>query len=34
MRLLDAVRLIESEALAPSTASTFERSVTKLYSKL
>ena len=32
MRLLDDVRLIESEVLAPPTASTFERSVTKLAS--
>ena len=30
MRLLDNVRLIESEILAPPTASTFERSITKL----
>ena len=30
MRLLDDVRLIESEVLAPPTASTFERSITKL----
>ena len=30
MRLLDDVRLIESEGLAPPTASTFERSMTKL----
>ena len=29
MRLLDDVRLIESEVLAPPTASTFERSITK-----
>ena len=29
MRLLDNVRLIESEVLAPPTASTFERSITK-----
>ena len=32
MRLLDDVRLIESETLAPPTASTFERSITKLAS--
>ena len=32
MRLLDDVRLIESEVLAPPTSSTFERSVTKLAS--
>ena len=32
MRLLDDVRLIESEVLAPPTAGTFERSVTKLAS--
>ena len=32
MRLLDNVRLIESKVLAPPTASTFERSVTKLAS--
>ena len=32
MRLLDDVRLIESEVLAPPTASTFERSVIKLAS--
>ena len=32
MRLLDDVRLIESEVLAPPTASTFERSITKLAS--
>ena len=32
MRLLDDVCLIESEVLAPPTASTFERSVTKLAS--
>ena len=32
MRLLDDVRLIESEVLAPPTASTFERSMTKLAS--
>ena len=30
MRLLDDVRLIESEILAPPTASTFERSITKV----
>ena len=30
MRLLDDVRLIESEVLAPPTASTFERSIIKL----
>ena len=30
MRLLDNVRLIESEVLAPPTTSTFKRSVTKL----
>ena len=30
MRLLDDVRLIESEVLAPPTASTFERSMTML----
>ena len=33
MRLLDDVRLIESKVLAPPTASTFERSITKLASK-
>ena len=32
MHLLDDVRLIESEVLAPPTASTFERSMTKLAS--
>ena len=32
MRLLDDVRLIESEILAPPTASTSERSITKLAS--
>ena len=32
MRLLDDVRLIESENLAPPTASTFECSITKLAS--
>ena len=32
MRLLDNVRLIESEVLAPPTASTFARSMTKLAS--
>ena len=32
MHLLDDVRLIESEVLAPPTASTFERSITKLAS--
>ena len=32
MRLLDDVRLIESEILAPPTASTFERSIIKLAS--
>ena len=32
MRLLDDVRLIESEVLVPPTASTFKRSVTKLAS--
>ena len=32
MCLLDDVRLIESEVLAPPTASTFERSITKLAS--
>ena len=32
MRLLDDVRLIESEVLAPPTASTFERSMIKLAS--
>ena len=32
MRLLDDVRLIESEVLALPTASTFERSITKLAS--
>ena len=32
MRLLDDVRLIESEVLAPPTASTFERSIIKLTS--
>ena len=32
MRLLDNMRLIESEVLAPPTASTFERSITKLAS--
>ena len=32
MRLLDDVRLIESEVLAPPTASTFERSIIKLAS--
>ena len=32
MRLLDDVRLIEREVLAPPTASTFERSITKLAS--
>ena len=32
MCLLDDVRLIESEVLAPPTASTFERSMTKLAS--
>ena len=32
MRLLDDVRLIESEVLAPPTASKFERSTTKLAS--
>ena len=32
MRLLDDVRLIESEILAPPTDSTFERSITKLAS--
>ena len=32
MRLLDDVRLTESEVLAPPTASTFERSITKLAS--
>ena len=32
MRLLDDVPLIESEVLAPPTASTFERSMTKLAS--
>ena len=30
MRLLDDVRLIESEVLAPPTASTFDHSMTKL----
>ena len=34
MRLLDDVRLIESEVLAPPTASTFERSIIKLASYL
>ena len=32
MRLLDDVRLIESEVLAPPNASTFEHSITKLAS--
>ena len=32
MRLIDDVHLIESEVLAPPTASTFERSITKLAS--
>ena len=32
MCLLDNVHLIESEVLAPPTASTFERSITKLAS--
>ena len=32
MRLLDDVRLIDSEVLAPPTASTFERSIIKLAS--
>ena len=32
MRLLDNVRLIESEVLVPPTASTFEHSITKLAS--
>ena len=32
MHLLDYVRLIESEILAPPTASTFEHSITKLAS--
>ena len=32
MRLLDDVHLIESEVLAPPTASTFKRSITKLAS--
>ena len=32
MRLLDDVRLIESEILVPPTASTIERSITKLAS--
>ena len=32
MRLLDDVRLIDSEILVPPTASTFERSITKLAS--
>ena len=32
MRLLDDVRLIESEVLAPPTATTFERSIIKLAS--
>ena len=32
MRLLDDVRLIESDVLAPPTTSTFERSITKLVS--
>ena len=32
MRLLDDVRLIESDVLAPPSASTFERSITKLAS--
>ena len=32
MRLLDDVHLIESKVLAPPTASTFERSITKLAS--
>ena len=32
MHLLDDVRLIESEILAPPTASTFERSITKVAS--
>ena len=32
MRLLDNVRLIESDVLAPPTASTFERSIIKLAS--
>ena len=32
MHLLDAVRLLESESLAPPTASTFEHSVIKLAS--
>ena len=32
MRLLDDMRLIESEVLAPPTASTLERSITKLAS--
>ena len=32
MRLLDDVRLIESEVLAPPTSSTFERSIIKLAS--
>ena len=32
MRLLDDVRLIESEILAPPTANTFEHSITKLAS--
>ena len=31
MRLLDDVRLIESEVLVPPTASTFERSITNNY---
>ena len=30
MRLLDDVRFLESEVLAPPTASTFKRSITKL----
>ena len=32
MRLLDVVRLIESEVLAPPTASTFKRSIIKIAS--
>ena len=32
MRLLDDVRLIESDVLVPPTTSTFERSITKLAS--
>ena len=32
MHLLDDMRLIESEILAPPTADTFERSITKLAS--